>query len=150
MAASDRTWLAVNGQPVAYYHESTSGEGDDAVITGYIPALLNGDRVELLVEFSPENPQGEITGARAVYDEDVTQAVAKAYTELTNGDTLEFLCDYYTYDGDYQDSYLLGDPMTVSGDLVLSNVDVGDGPVLMTYRFTDIYQQHYWTEALEL
>ena len=149
IAASDRTWLAVNGQPVAYYHEYTAGEGADAVITGYIPAKLNGDQVQLLVQFDPENPQGEIVGARPVYDQDVTQTVAKSLTELAEGDTLEFLCDYYTYDGDFQDSYLLGEPMTVSGDLVLSNVDVGDGPVLVTYRFTDIYQQHYWTESLE-
>ena len=94
------------------------------------------------------NAQGRITGARPVYDEDVTLTVAKSLTEIQDGDTLEFLCDYYTYDGDYQDSYLLGEPMTVSGDLVLSNVDVGEGKVLMTYRFTDIYQQHYWTESL--
>ena len=78
----------------------------------------------------------------------MTLTVAKSLTEIQDGDTLEFLCDYYTYDGDYQDSYLLGEPMTVSGDLVLSNVDVGEGKVLMTYRFTDIYQQHYWTESL--
>ena len=148
LAASDRTWLAVNGQPVAYYHEYTDGEGDEAVITGYIPALLNGDKVDLLVEFSPENPQGRITGARTVYDEDVTLTVAKSLTEIEDGDTLEFLCDYYTYDGEFVDSYLLGDPMTVDGDLVLSNVDVGEGSVVMTYRFTDIYQQHYWTESL--
>ena len=148
LAATDRTWLAINGQPVAYYHEHTAGEGDEAVITGTIPALLNGDRVDLLAEFSPDAPQGRITGARPVYDEDVTLTVAKSLTEIQDGDTLEFLCDYYTYDGDYQDSYLLGEPMTVSGDLVLSNVDVGEGKVLMTYRFTDIYQQHYWTESL--
>ena len=133
---------------MAYYHEHTAGEGDEAVITGTIPALLNGDRVDLLAEFSPDAPQGRITGARPVYDEDVTLTVAKSLTEIQDGDTLEFLCDYYTYDGDYQDSYLLGEPMTVSGDLVLSNVDVGEGKVLMTYRFTDIYQQHYWTESL--
>ena len=150
LAATDRTWLAVNGQPVAYYHEYTTGEGDEAVITGYIPALLNGDRVNLLVEFTPDNPQGSVVGARSVYAEDETLTVAKSLTEINDGDTLEFLCDYYTYDGDFQDSYLLGEPMTVSGDLVLSNVDVGEGAVLMTYRFTDIYQQHYWTESLEL
>ena len=149
LAPTDRTWLAINGQPVAYYHEYTVGEGDEAVITGCIPALLNGDRVELLVEFSPENPRGEITGFREVYPEDVTLTVAKSDSEIKEGDVLEFLCDFYTYDGEYDDSYPLGEPMTVSGDLVLSNVDVGDGRILMTYRFTDIYQQHYWSEVLE-
>ena len=41
-----------------------------------------------------------------------------------------------------------GETLTVAGDLTLSNVDVGDGSLLTLYRFTDIYQQHYWTPAL--
>ena len=69
-------------------------------------------------------------------------------TELQEGDTLDFLCDYYSYDGAYQDSYYLGEPMTVSGAMELSNMDVGEGNVRMTYRFTDLYQQHYWTESI--
>ena len=146
---TDRTWLAVNGQPVAYYHEHTDGEGDAAIITGYIPALLNGERVELLVCFDPENPRGAIVGARSVYTEDQTDTVAKSVTELNEGDTLEFICDFYSYDGVYQDSYLLGEPMTVTANMEISNVDVGEGPVKIMYRFTDIYQQHYWTEPIE-
>ena len=150
MAATDRTWLAINGHPVAYYHEYTQGEGDDAVITGYIPAMLNDQQVNLLVQFDPENPQGSITGARTVYEEEDTLAVAKNMTEINDGDVIQPLCDYYTYEGDYSTSYELGDPISVDGELILSNVDVGDGPVLMTYRFTDIYQQHYWTNSLEI
>ena len=146
---TDRTWLAVNGQPVAYYHEHTEGEGDEAIITGYIPALLNGEQVELLVCFDPANPRGALVGARSVYSEDQTDTVAKSLTELNEGDTLEFICDFYSYDGVYQDSYLLGEPMTVTSNMVISNEDVGDGPVRVCYRFTDIYQQHYWTEPIE-
>ena len=33
--------------------------------------------------------------------------------------------------------------------LVISNTDVGDGPVISMYRFTDIYQQNYWTERID-
>ena len=148
LAATDRTWLAINGQPVAYYHEYTQGEGDDAVITGYIPVMLNGERAELLVVFDGEHPRGTITGARYVYVDGETDTVAKSLTELETGDTLDFVCDYYSYDGTYLDSYYLGEPMTVSDTMELSNVDVGQGAVRMTYRFTDIYQQHYWTEAI--
>ena len=56
---------------------------------------------------------------------------------------------YYAYDGTYQDSYLLGETMTVSGNMEISNVDVGEGKVKAAYRFTDIYHQSYWTPALE-
>ncbi len=148
LAATDRTWLALNGQIVAYYHEYTLGEGDDAVTSGYIPVMLNGERAELLVVFDGEHPRGAVTGARYVYVNGETDTVAKSMTELQEGDTLDFLCDYYSYDGAYQDSYYLGEPMTVSGAMELSNMDVGEGNVRMTYRFTDLYQQHYWTESI--
>ena len=146
---TDRTWLAINGQPVAYYHEYTEGEGDSAIITGYVPVMLNGERAELLLCFDAEHPRGTITGARSVYTDGQTDTVAKSMTELAEGDTLEFICDFYSYEGVYQDTYCLGEPMTVTDNMEISNVDVGEGTVKIMYRFTDIYQQHYWTEPIE-
>ena len=148
LAPTDRTWLAINGQPVAYYHDTTSGEGEDMVITGHVPAMLNDERVELLILFDAENPRGVITGARTVYTDGETDTVAKNMTELEVGDKLDFLCDFYDYDGNYQSSYFLGEQMSVTETMEISNVDVGDGPVSLMYRFTDLYQQHYWTPAL--
>ena len=148
LAPTDGTWLAVNGQPVAYYFESSSGEGEQMVINGRIPAMLNGERVDLLVVFDSLNPRGIITGARSAYVDGETETVAKSLTELEIGDTLDFICDYYSYDGEYQNSYYLGEPMTVTETMEISNVDVGDGAKNITYRFTDLYQQHYWTPAI--
>ena len=67
--------------------------------------------------------------------------------ELQVGDTLDFICDYYSYDGEFIDSYFLGEQMTVTAGMLISNVDVGEGDVKVTYRFTDIYNQQYWTPA---
>ncbi len=144
---TDRTWLAINGQPVAYYYLDTMDDGVNYSITGRVPALLNGERVDLLLVFDNENPQGYIAGARTVYTEGETETVAKAMGELQVGDTLDFLCDYYSYDGEYMDSYYLGEQMTVTDNMLISNVDVGEGNVKVTFRFTDIYNQQYWTEA---
>lgn len=146
---TDRTWLAINGQPVAYYHMDTVDDGTNYTITGRVPALLNGERVNLILVFDNENPKGYIAGARFDYAEGETETVAKGMGRLQVGDTLDFLCDYYSYEGEYQDSYYLGEQMTVTSDMVISNVDVGEGAVKVTYRFTDIYNQHYWTPAIE-
>lgn len=146
---TDRTWLAINGQPVAYYYLDTMDDGVNYSITGRVPALLNGERVDLLLVFDNENPYGYIAGARTVYTEGETETVAKAMGALEVGDTLDFLCDYYSYDGEYMDSYFLGEQMTVTDNMVISNVDVGEGDVKVTFRFTDIYNQQYWTEAFE-
>ena len=148
LAPDDITWLGVNEQVVAYYHEYTQGEGSERRISGYIPAYLNGDRVELLVVFDAEHPSGYITGARPVYVEGETDTVAKSLIEINDGDVIDFICDYYSYDGSYENSYLLGERMTVDGELQVSDVFIDYGTMLVTYRFTDLYQQHYWTETL--
>ena len=144
---TDRTWLAINGQPVAYYYMDTVDDGENYTITGRVPALLNGERVDLLLVFDNENPYGYIAGARTDYVEGETETIAKGMTEINAGDTLDFLCDYYSYDGEYLDSYYLGEQMIVSDRMEISNVDVGAGRVQVTYRFTDIYNQAYWTPA---
>ena len=148
VADTARDWLAINGQVVAYYHTDTIDTGDKYTISGYIPVLLNGDRAKLLVAFDQDNPKGYVIGAEMDYRNNETNTVAKSMTEINDGDTLDFVCDYYDYDGNYQDSYMIGEQMTVSGKLNISNVDVGDGAVKIMYRFTDIYNQEYWTEAI--
>lgn len=148
IADTARDWVALNGQIVAYYHTDTIENGDDYTISGYIPALLNGERVRLLAVFDQEHPEGYIAGAETDYRDNETETAAKSMTELKDGDTLDFVCDYYSYDGEYLDSYYLGEQMVYSGELQISNVDVGEGAVKIMYCFTDIYNQEYWTEAI--
>ncbi len=145
---TERNWLAINNQPVAYYHTDTTENGDDYTITGYVPAMLNGERVNLIIVFDNENPDGYIAGASTDYVNGETDTVPKSLTELNTGDKLDFICDFYSYDGEYQDSYYLSEPVTVTDNMTISNVDVGDGEVKLMYRFTDIYNQVYWSEAI--
>ncbi|MCR5800392.1 MAG: peptidase C11 [Lachnospiraceae bacterium] len=144
----DNTWLAIDGQVVPYYHTSTVDYTDGYSISGYVPCFLNGTRAELILIFDTDNPSGIIAGARYVYTESETDTIAKNMTEVKAGDKLDFICDYYTYDGEYSDSYMLGEQMTLSADPEISNVDVGSGATRVTYRFTDIYNQYYWTPVL--
>ena len=149
----DGTWLAIDDQPVAYYHMSTVYEGDDYTIMGRVPAMLTREgsepeRIELLLVFDNENPYGVIAGYRSVYDETVTETVAKGVTELTPGDRLDFLCDYYSYDGDFQNSYYFGDPYEYTGEYEISNVYLDENDLQATYCFTDIYCQQHWTAPI--
>ena len=149
IADTSNNWLAINGQTVAYYHTDTVDDGSRYTHTGYVPAMLNGERVKLLLVFDTEHPDGYISGAVSDYHDGETEAVAKSVAGLEVGDKLEFICDYYTYDGAYQDTYYLGEPTTVTEDMTISNVSVGDSKLKLTYLFTDIYGQEYWTEAID-
>ena len=145
LAPTECTWLAINEQPVAYYHESTVDDGENYSISGYIPVLYNGERAELLVEFTNEIPFGEVVGVRRVYAEGETETVAKAMDPVVPGDTIDFVCDYYSYEGEYLDSYLFGEQLVVEDKLMISDVYIDADAAKLTYLFTDIYNQQYWT-----
>ena len=144
----DGTWLAIDGQSVAYYHTGTVYDGDNYTITGYVPCLVNGAQAELLLVFDSENPYGYIAGYRDVYDEELTETVAKSAGELAEGDVINFTCDYYGYDGSYQDSYMLGEPWQYHDGAEISNVTIDASAARATYCFTDIYGQRYWTPPI--
>ena len=148
IADTSKNWLAIDGHTVAYYHTDTVQNGNDYTITGYVPAYLNGERVELILIFDSEDPDGYIAGASTEYVNGETDPVPKNLTELNDGDKIDFICDYYSYDGEYSDSYYLGDTLTYSKDMKISNTNVGDGEVRLMYRFTDIYNQEYWSEPI--
>ena len=148
LGRNDAAWLAINGQPVAYYHTSTVDDGEHYTITGRVPVLHNGSRAELILAFTDEQPYGFIAGVQTVYMEGETDTIAKSMTGLQSGDILEFLCDYYSYSGEYEDSYLLGEPLTVTEEeLTISDVPLV-GTTRASYRFTDLYDKHHWTPVI--
>ena len=140
----DGTWLAFDGNFVAYYYTDTVENGDSYTITGRVPVMLNGSRAELILVFDNDHPYGYVAGARTVYTEGETETVAKGITELSDGDTIDFLCDYYTYDGDFSDTYYLGEQYTWHGQPQIENVRL-ENDLQVTYLFTDIYNNEFWT-----
>lgn len=146
----DHSWLSIDDQPVAYYHMATYDNSDDNYsIIGRVPVLLNGEKADLLIVFDAENPDGYVAGYRYGYAKDITEVLAKNVEELKEGDIIDFVCDYYAYDGTFRDSYMIGEQYTVTSqeDMTISNTNVGDD-VFITYCFTDIYGEEYWTPTL--
>mgnify|MGYP002407703383 CR=1 FL=1 len=143
----DESWLSLNGQIVSYYFISQEQLDDEVIITGYVPASLNGQRVNIILRFDDAHPYGYVAGAQVNY-EDLSATVMKGLIEIAEGDKIDFLCDFYSYDGEYSDSYYLGDRMIASGEWVIGNAPLDNAQFLMTYRITDIYGAHYWTPAV--
>ncbi|MCR4936652.1 MAG: peptidase C11 [Lachnospiraceae bacterium] len=145
---TDGTWLSINNTPAAYYHVDTVENGDDYVITGYVPAFLNGEKVKLILKFDNEDPYGYVAGAARDYDENITETEMRGLIEIKDGDTIDLICDRYDHNGNYDDSYYLGEQIVVDGELMISDTYVGDSYMAL-YKFTDIYDQSYWSEAVK-
>lgn len=148
LGSHDGSWLAVNGQVVAYYMLSAEVADDSYCITGRIPAMLNGQLVDIILNFTDEKPEGEVAGARIRYDEAVTETQAKGLIEIKDQDRIDFLCDYYSYDQTFQNNYYLGEPLVVSGELTISNVRLTGNEYVAAYRLSDMYQNYYWTPEI--
>ncbi len=142
----DNSWIAINGQELAYYHTDSTVENGSYTITGRVPVLLNGERADLILIFSSERPEGYIAGVRYDYKDGETDTVAKL-AELYEGDVIDFLCDFYTYDGEFEDAFMIGDPLIYSGDEEISNVYLSDD-ALAVYCITDIYNKRFWTPVI--
>ncbi len=149
--AWDGTWLTLNGQPVALYPVSDEDvDGDGLYITTkYIPALLNGERVNLIVEFNEETGEDSVLGAQEITE---TGVLGKGYIDMKPGDLIQPVCDYFTYEGSFESTYKLGDVLEVpeDGGLTIANMKITGGKrMLYTARLTDIYQAHYWLPMTE-
>ncbi len=145
----DGRWISIDKQPVAYYWLNTVDDGDNYVITGYVPAVLNGVRVNLILCFDNENPYGYIAGAQKVYGDQQPDTEPKNLISIGKGDELQFLCDFYDYDGNYRDSYKLGNPVILGDEVLIDDTPVGnDINCKVTWCITDIYQQRYWTPSV--
>ena len=64
-----------------------------------------------------------------------------------------FLCDYYHYDGTFEDGYRVGEPLTITKDMefVIENLelDTEDGNTFVaSYCLTDVYDNSYWTPVI--
>ena len=145
----DGTWIALNGNIVSYYMVSDDHSGENYSIKGRVPAFLNNQLVDIIIVFDDENPYGVVLGAQIKYDEETqTETIAKGLLEILPGDEIDFLCDYYTYDGDYYDTYYLGDSYMATGEWEIENLYITNNNYQMTYRITDIYGNQYWTPSI--
>jgi len=148
-ADAEKTWLGINGQLVAFYHtgSETDALSGEQLYYGYIPALLNGERVKLQVEFDKDGI-GTVVGATADYVGAETDTVAKSESTIVNGDVIDLVCDYYTYNGEYENTYKLGSPITVNGTLKVTDLAITGQTASIAYRFTDMYNKEYWTSPI--
>ena len=111
LADKERAWIAIDKQPVAYYHLSTTKNGDETITIGRVPVILNGEKANLIIIFDKEHPKGYLAGANTDYDAVQTETVAKNTPKVS-----------YT--------------------IIQEDNEI-------TYKFTDIYNNSYWTPVLK-
>jgi len=135
----DNSWVALDGHIVSFFAE----QSDDAnVWTGYVPAYINDEEAKIILVW--DEGGASVAGYERVYD---NNQASRGLLPLQDGDVIEFLGDFYTYDGAYDDRYII-DSIVYEGDLTVSYEDIGESDCYIYYSLHDIYENVYWTESL--
>ncbi len=148
IADYDRLWVALDGQPCAYYllsddYDETTGRYETI---GYVPALVNDERMDIILKFTDQNPDGTVLGGRVM---DSNGTLDRGLYELKAGDTIDLLCNYYSYNMTFDDSYFLGETWTLTGTPKVSMIRLDNSDFMFGYRFTDSFGANYWTPMIK-
>ena len=167
-------------QTVMFNYRDAVLDGTTLTTTGTVPVLLNGELADLVVVFVDDVSRAKtldryVAGVQYNYsklelDEGAVSAEAKL-AELQDGDEIQFVADYYSLEGEFQDTYKIGSPITYrllnadqkldsegydradfvpDGNLVVGYVDMSDAKddLIASFLFTDIYNNEHWSAPL--
>lgn len=141
----DYYWVAINGELVCFYQAEEAEYDDYWYSYGVVPIYFEEEEAELVVVWDSDHPTGYVAGWRYTAMGGDTQ---KGLYEVYDGMKFDYLMDYYTYDGEYDDRYYF-DGITVDGELTVEYVEVADDTgYWVCYELTDIYNNTYWTEFI--
>ncbi len=147
IADYDRLWVALDNHPCAYYLLSDDYDDSGAYETiGYVPALVNNERMDIILKFTDEDPDGVVLGARVM---DSNGTLDRGLYELKSGDTIDLLCNFYSYDMKFDDSYFLGEQWTLTRAPKVSMLQLNNMDFMFGYRFTDNFGANYFTEMIK-
>jgi len=145
--SSDGTWIAINGQNVVYEVLERTEDYEK----GRVPAVVNGERVNLILYFDEKNPEGVVLGYQPDYANEQVVIFEKGLRKFRIGDTIDFVACYFEYNGDFKEEYYIGDTITIGKEpLKVSYEYLGEGDIMLYYKLTDIYDNTYYTEAVIL
>jgi len=146
MVTFDRSWICIEGQLVPYYVTEATTKYTKA----RVPAYLNGEEVYIIVGWQNDSAEGEVLGAQYVDGYGNTTISQRGLVQIKSGDKIDIICEFYKYDGTYEDQYYYGDTIEVGkDDLKVDYRMIPSGKTYVYYHIIDIYGNDYYTEAVE-
>jgi len=144
----DYVWLYINDCIVPFMStERGAFLNGDEYFDGYVSALLNdNDYIKIWLRWIGE----DVTVLGYTFDGDSSLA-QRGYSQFNDGDVIDFLFEYYDYNGNYLDDYTLEDNSFVynsSVGLTPCYQEFEECNTQVLFYLRDIYQNEYWTEPL--
>ena len=144
----DYTWLYMNDCLISYQPLRTeeSADGKTYYIGTTLACLNDEEYIDIYIRWD-----GDKATVLGYLPEESWGVAARGYNRFKNGDIIDFIFDYYSYDDDYIDAYTLEDNSIVfdkSVGFTVEYQDIGDCDTEVYCHLRDTYQNDYWTETL--
>lgn len=154
----DYLWISIDDNIVPFYMEGNEqdDETDEWFYYGVTPALLTSARtgetrdVELVLYWDNEHEGGYVKGYRDRVDTDEPTVSQRNLVNFIKGDVIDFVCDYYKYDGGFEDEYIIGDELVIDHEPVVDYCELGDYDTEVCAVLWDVYGNEYWTESISI
>lgn len=121
-----------------------------------VPAVLNGEQVNLIVIYDNENPEGKVLGALPLSTDEHDMA-PRQLIDIVEGDVInltyyaeEFATVGEEHDGDYDAFWFDGPSFTVVDGLLVENWEVEEGTYLYGFTIVDLQGYVYYTDFIEV
>ena len=154
---SDFQWVAINGLVVPFYAIEEGEMSDGSMYSyGITEAILTSARtgeqrdIDILIYWDEKHDGPYIKGYRNSSDDEGPVQAERNVTNFVKGDVIQFICDFYTLDGDYDAAYEYGDPIVVNAPLVVTYEDLEYDVVDVYGHILDIYGNDYYTETITI
>ena len=143
-------WVYTGSELVSYDAEPVKKTDEGYVYNGRVKAKLAGEDIILYIEWNPVQNEGDLPteGTIVGYDNSFSEVVgaildSKGMGKLEAGDTLQFVFDRYTQDGELTSSTTEGRPVVVpaSGSPKVEFKAIEDGDYIIGGVLTDVYQR---------
>lgn len=140
----DGTWISIDRQPISFWPIANWKTDQSFLERYYTPVYLNGERTNLIIEFSDEVPYGHIVGAEDLISESKNLNMdLEKLTPVNAGDTIQFVCNLITEDDVMEIE--LGSPVIAHTDIEIGWTYISYDAAVILYRFIDANGNRYWT-----
>ena len=153
----DYYWVAINEDIVPFYLLEEGDLIDGGYYSyGMVPAIFTSARtgetrdIEIILCWDSEHDGGYVKGYRSASADEGPSQAERNITSFIKGDEIQITCDFYTYDGDYDGQYLLGEPIVVNGPMLVTYEEIGDYDVAVFGHIQDIYGNDYYSEVVNI
>jgi Clostripain family. len=140
----DKNWISIGGKIVSVYQTLSGKEA----LSYTVPALLNGELVDLILTYNETYSSGKVSVARRVVNELIPD---KGFVKINQGDSITILHEVFNEDDSVPVEYIPSETLVIlkNKDIKVDITSMPVGKYRYGYCLVDLYGRKHYTKFVE-